>query len=169
LKSFNQQLANANVTVTVDIPDHLPAVLADRMAIELVMDNLLDNAIRYSGEGKPLRIAARVEGEMVALDVIDQGRGIPEDELGQVTQKFFRGRSAGTGGSGLGLAIVKRIIRDHHGSLNIQSVVHRGTTITVAFPFVVKVEESFRGDDETVSRAVPIDVVQDRLHGAEKR
>ena len=75
------------------------------------------------------------------LEVADHGRGIPRDEIGQVTRKFVRGRHAGSGGSGLGLAIVKRIVADHGGRLAIHSVVDAGTIISVSLP-------AFEDDDE---------------------
>jgi signal transduction histidine kinase len=142
VKGFSQQLATVQVTPQVIMTEDLPPIRADRMAVELVLDNLIDNAIRYSREIKTLRIVGRREGPMVALDVVDEGRGIPEDEIDMVTQKFFRGRNAGTGGSGLGLAIVQRIVRDHHGSLAIRSVVDQGTTITVMLPAAKPIEEA---------------------------
>ena len=76
------------------------------------------------------------------LEVTDQGRGIPRDEIGHVTRKFVRGRHAGSGGSGLGLAIVKRIVADHGGRLAIHSVVDSGTTISVSLPVFEDDEEA---------------------------
>ena len=72
----------------------------------------------------------------MTLEVTDQGIGIPDDEIGQVTRKFFRGRSSVTGGSGLGLAIVDRIVSDHGGSLQIRSREGQGTTVSVTMPAV---------------------------------
>ena len=64
----------------------------------------------------------------------DRGIGIPAGELAHVTRRFFRGRGAGSGGSGLGLAIVERIVKDHRGSLSIESAVGAGSTVTIDLP-----------------------------------
>src|SRR5205085_11102695 len=109
LQEFGQQLALAKFETQVDIPADLPAVRADRTAMGLLLDNLVDNAIRYSPQVRALRIDARRDGSKVVIEVADKGRGIPEDELDLVTRKFYRGRQQTPNGSGLGLAIVKRI------------------------------------------------------------
>lgn len=146
LKEFRQQLAAAEFDTEVEIPADLPLVRADRTAMGLMLDNLVDNAIRYSPATRWLRIAARRDGDrLVTLEVSDKGRGIPKDEIDQVTRKFFRGREAVSNGSGLGLAIVKRIVTDHDGRLAIHSTVDRGTTVSVMIP-------SARDDEETDSR-----------------
>jgi signal transduction histidine kinase len=139
-------LAAAGFDARVEMPPDLPAVRADRTAMTLVLENLIDNAIRYSQATRSLRISAHQNGErLVVLEVADQGRGIPADEIGQVTRKFVRGRHAGSGGSGLGLAIVKRIVADHGGQLAIHSVVNAGTTISVSLPIFEDDEEADPG------------------------
>jgi signal transduction histidine kinase len=99
-----------------------------------MLDNLVDNAIRYSKENHSLRIVAALADHMVTIRVSDKGVGIPTEEIGDVTRKFFRGRQSGTGGSGLGLAIVERIVTDHGGKLSIESHVGEGTTIALSLP-----------------------------------
>jgi signal transduction histidine kinase len=135
LEDFSHPLAAAQFDIQVEMPPDLPAVRADRTAMSLMLENLIDNAIRYSPAIRSLRISAREDGGgLVLLEVADQGRGIPADEIGQVTRKFVRGRHAVSGGSGLGLAIVKRIVADHGGRLGIRSVVNAGTTVGVSLP-----------------------------------
>jgi two-component system phosphate regulon sensor histidine kinase PhoR len=137
LDEFGQQLAAARFETQVDIPLDLPLVRADRTAVVLMLENLVDNAIRYSPATRSLRISARRDGvNLVVLDVSDTGRGIPDDEIDQVTRKFVRGRHAVSGGSGLGLAIVKRIVTDHGGRLTLRSAVDVGTTVSVSLPAV---------------------------------
>lgn len=131
LYGFAAQLKMMNFDVEMDIPRDLDPVHADRTAIGLVLDNVIDNAIRYSGESRWLRVTAAADRGRVALAVSDRGIGIPADEMPFVVRKFFRGRAAGSGGSGLGLAIVNRIVRDHGGRLDISSVVSAGTTVTL--------------------------------------
>jgi len=134
LSGFRTTLRDAGFDVEVDVPPDTPAIRGDRTACLLLFDNLVDNAIRYSPAEKWLRIRARAVGASVIVAITDRGMGIPADELAQVTRRFFRGRSAGSGGSGLGLAIASRIAADHHGSLKIESAVGAGTTVTVTLP-----------------------------------
>ncbi|MBI4472355.1 MAG: HAMP domain-containing histidine kinase [Acidobacteria bacterium] len=133
LKNFQAQLIAADFKLIRDIPP-LPPVRGDGNALELMLDNLVDNAIRYSQNDRHLVITANLEGQSVALSVVDRGMGIPAEELDKVTRRFFRGKRAGSGGSGLGLAIVQRIVQDHGGFLSVQSEVGSGTTVTVKLP-----------------------------------
>jgi signal transduction histidine kinase len=146
LQEFHHQLSSADFDVQVEIAPDLPPLRGDRTAIGLMLDNLVDNAIRYSPHRKSLRIEAHRDGDqMVVLEVKDKGRGIPADEINQVTRKFVRGRHAPSTGTGLGLAIVKRIVTDHGGRLAIQSAMNVGTTVTVSIP-------AHEDDEETNSR-----------------
>ena len=156
-QEFGAQLTADKFEVLIEIPPDLPSVWGDPAALRLVLRNLIDNAIRYSGQSRWLRIAARSARRDRAshIAVSDRGIGIPEDEVDQVTRRFFRGRrttagsatpeiaaepgGAGTGGSatagsGLGLAIVQRIIMDHSGTLNIRGNTPAGTTVTIVLP-----------------------------------
>ena len=135
VEGFRTQLAAAHFDVQIDMPADLPAVRADRTAIGMALDNLLDNAIRYSGQARHLSVRARREGNRrVALEVADRGEGIPADEIEQVTRRFFRGRRSEIGGSGLGLAIVSRIVADHGGEMSIESRAGAGTNVRLSLP-----------------------------------
>ena len=135
LAGFSAQLGEAGFDVLLEFAPDLPTVRADHTALGLVLDNLVDNAIRYSGESRWLAVRARRDGALtVRLEVADRGVGIPEDEIGQVTRRFYRGHRAPSGGSGLGLAIVSRIVADHTGQLSITSVAGEGTTAAVTLP-----------------------------------
>ena len=134
LRTCKSRLDAAGFEVHIDIPADLPPVRADWTAACLALDNLVDNAIRYSREHHSLHIDASHRDHMVTIRVRDRGVGIPSDELKDVTRKFFRGRVSGTGGSGLGLAIVERIVADHGGALSIESTVGEGTTVALSLP-----------------------------------
>ena len=134
LKEFDTQLRTAEFAVTVDVPETLPLVLADIPSMVLAIGNLIDNAIRYSSDRRELAVTARPLPSAVRIEVRDAGRGIPEDEIGLVTRKFFRGQASGSGGSGLGLAIAQRIVSDHAGTLSIQSRPGEGTTVAITLP-----------------------------------
>ena len=134
LQSFQQRLADDAFWVELDVADDLPLVRADRGAMTLALDNIVDNAIRYSREKRFLRIAASTAGRTVAIEIEDHGTGIPADELSAVNRKFVRGRFAQSGGAGLGLAIVNRIVSDHHGTFVLESRYGLGTTTRMILP-----------------------------------
>lgn len=134
LQEFAPTLRRDGFAVTVEVPDDLPPVQADPNALGLLLNNLVDNAIRYSKQTHALTIRAHHSAAGVTLEVTDQGIGIAADELGRVTRKFVRGRNSVSGGSGLGLAIVDRIVADHKGTMGITSVEGQGTTVSVTIP-----------------------------------
>ena len=136
VNTFTSQLTTAGFSVRRQFEDELPDVRGDRTALELLFDNLVDNAIRYSAGTKLLEITVRRAGHAVDVTVRDEGVGIPADEIPQVTRKFVRGRGAGSGGSGLGLAIATRIAADHGGNLSIRSEVGIGTSVVITLPAV---------------------------------
>lgn len=134
LRGFQPQIAHQQFDVTLDVPADLPDVRGDRTALGLVFDNVVDNAIRYSGASRWLSITARQNDSHVDISIRDRGVGIPQEELSTVVQRFFRGRHADVGGSGLGLAIANRVVRDHGGMIQIDSQVGIGTTVQVSLP-----------------------------------
>jgi signal transduction histidine kinase len=134
LQNFRHPLTEREFKVDVDIPVDLPLIRADRTAMMLAFDNLMDNAIRYSPDEHFIRVTARRNGQNVVIEVQDRGIGIAPDELSTVRRKFTRGRLARADGSGLGLAIVSRIVSDHNGSLVLESEVGVGTTARVYLP-----------------------------------
>jgi signal transduction histidine kinase len=134
LAGFRSAIASTQFTVVTEIPDDVPPIHGDVTACRLLLDNLVDNAIRYSPSERWMRIAASTDGRVVKIDVVDHGMGIAASELEHVTRRFFRGQRSGPGGSGLGLAIATRIAADHGGSIDIRSEVDRGTTVRVTLP-----------------------------------
>jgi signal transduction histidine kinase len=134
LQNFRHPLSEREFNVEVDMPVDLPLVRADRTAMMLTLDNLVDNAIRYSLRERFMRISARRDGSNVVIEVQDRGVGISPQELSIVRRKFARGKLARADGSGLGLAIVSRIVADHKGTLVLDSETGAGTTAKVYLP-----------------------------------
>jgi signal transduction histidine kinase len=132
LRDLAMVISEKGFEVTIAIPTDLPAVRGDRFALQLLLDNLLDNAVKYSVATRSITVSARHEPPMVVLSVRDRGVGIRASDLGQVTRRFFRGTGAAPGGNGLGLAIVQKIVTDHEGTLQIDSVEGSGTTVAVS-------------------------------------
>jgi two-component system phosphate regulon sensor histidine kinase PhoR len=131
---FRRQLTDADYRLDVDVPPDLPAVRADRTAVVLALDNLIDNAIRYSTPPPWIAVSAVAAGREVRFEITDRGVGIPADQIAQVQRRFVRGREAKGSGSGLGLAIVGRIAEDHGGRMDIWSEVGTGTKVTLVIP-----------------------------------
>jgi signal transduction histidine kinase len=136
LHGFQVQFADRGFRVGVEASPDLPLVRADRTAMRLVLDNVIDNAIRYSGDSRVLDVTAAPAAGAVAIAISDRGVGIPPDELEKVLRRFVRGRQAASNGSGLGLAIARRIVRDHGGTLAIRSAVGAGTTVRIDLPLM---------------------------------
>ncbi|HEY7326052.1 MAG TPA: ATP-binding protein [Gemmataceae bacterium] len=113
------------------------AVWADEEALEQILDNLLDNAVKYTPQGGRIEVGWRRESELVCLEVADTGIGIPESDLPRIFERFYRvdkARSREMGGTGLGLAIVKHLAQAMHGSVRAASRPGQGTTFTVRLP-----------------------------------
>jgi two-component system phosphate regulon sensor histidine kinase PhoR len=133
------------VALTVQIDPALPRVTGDADQLAQVLQNLLENARKYGGEGVNVRLAAipARSGERwpvqpgVVLTVADTGPGIAPEHLPRLTERFYRvdtGRSRAAGGTGLGLAIVKHIVNRHRGQLRIESKVGAGTSFSIWLP-----------------------------------
>lgn len=135
------------VSVVVEADAGLPAVAGDAEQLQRAFQNLVLNAVKYGRDGGTVRMVGRRDGpDGIAVSVIDQGEGIPEQHLPRLTERFYRvdkARSRALGGTGLGLAIVKHIITRHQGRLAIESEVGVGSTFTVWLP--VKGDGGARG------------------------
>ncbi len=126
------------------LPAELPLVRADAAQLERVFSNLIENAIKFSPPGAPVRITGGASAGRVAVRVADQGSGIPRRYRSQVFEPFFRGRDAGAGtgdgasGSGLGLAICRGFVEANGGRIVLQTGRDTGTIFTVSFPAVAQ-------------------------------
>ena len=112
-------------------------VMGDRESLVQVVDNLLDNAIKYTPPGGRVRMTALAEDGTVRLEVSDTGVGIPEEDLERVFERFYRvdkARSRDVGGTGLGLSIVKHLVGAMGGQVGVRSEVGTGTTFSVVLP-----------------------------------
>ena len=124
--------------VALEIAPGLPSISADPVLLRRVVDNLLDNAHKYTEErDRPIRLSAESDGETVTIRVRDEGMGIRAEDLPRVFEPFFRAdrsRTRATGGLGLGLALARRIVEAHGGTVTLESEVGRGTTARIDIP-----------------------------------
>lgn len=139
--------------------DESVVVPGDPQQLEQVVRNLVDNALKYGGEGEPVQIILTKAGQGQArLTVADRGAGIAKEHLPHLTRRFYRtdpGRSRMSGGTGLGLAIVKHVVERHRGRLDIASTVGQGTRVTIRLPRREPWRESIseaEGDDAASAR-----------------
>ena len=107
---------------------------ADAAQLERVFSNLIENAVKFSPSGAPVRISGGASSGRVAVRVADRGSGIPRRYRSQVFEPFFRGRGDAGAGSGLGLAICRGFVEANGGRIVLQSGRDIGTSFTVSFP-----------------------------------
>src|SRR5215472_14895143 len=121
--------------ITVEIPESVPAVLADPAILERVVENLIENALRYSPAGKPPLVTASALGDRVELRVTDRGPGVPEQNREQMFVPFQRlGDTDNTAGVGLGLALSRGLTEAMDGTLTAEDTPGGGLTMTVSLP-----------------------------------
>jgi PAS domain S-box-containing protein len=129
--------APAGVSLELDAADGLPAVAADRSHLHQVLANLVDNAIKYSPDGGPVRLALEARGSALRFSVSDRGLGIPRAERQRVFEKFYRldpNMTRGIGGTGLGLYICRELVRMMDGRIWVESTEGRGSTFHLEIP-----------------------------------
>ena len=127
---------SVGVELSVDAPDRLE-VAGVEGDLQVIVKNLVLNAIKYNREGGSVRLALQQSGEVVELAVEDTGIGIPQPDLPRIFERFYRvdtARSRQTGGTGLGLSIVRHAVEHHGGSIEVESELGEGSTFTVQFP-----------------------------------
>ena len=126
------------ITVHLKVAPEVPRVLIDPTRFQLVFDNLLNNALKYTPAGGEVTIAARPEDGMVAFAVEDNGIGIAPEYLPRIFEKFFRVPGQDHIGSGLGLTIAKEIVEAHHGTITVASQPGQGTKVNFSVQAVAE-------------------------------
>jgi len=137
LERCKASAAERHINLVADMPKDLPILPLDEEKITIALDNLLDNAIKYTPEGGSASITSKREGEYVRTSVTDTGIGIAKSEIKKIFEKFFRAGNAQryiTYGNGLGLYVVKNIVEAHGGRISVESVEGKGTTFTFTLP-----------------------------------
>jgi len=126
-----------SVQLQLDVPGEPVPVAGDREALVGAVDNLLDNAIKYSPAGGLVRLAVRREGGEAVIEVADRGPGIAPHETDRVWERFYRvdkSRSRELGGTGLGLSIVRNVAQAHGGRVSLDSELGRGSIFRIHLP-----------------------------------
>lgn len=134
LASLQHQIDEAGATVQVS--DTLPSVVSDRVAMEQIVGNILDNAVKYLAPDRPgvISLAAVESGGRVKLSITDNGRGIEDGDLKRIFELFRRAGRLDRPGEGIGLAHVRSLIRMLGGDVTVQSTLGEGTTFLIDLP-----------------------------------
>ena len=134
---FRDRAERRKIALVAEIPAKLPTLHTDRRAIETVLSNLVDNAVKYCPDGAQVCVKGSVEHDQMRIDVQDSGYGIEAQHLPRLFERFYRidaGRSRSKGGTGLGLSIVKHLTEAMGGAASVASTLGEGTTFTVRIP-----------------------------------
>jgi two-component system phosphate regulon sensor histidine kinase PhoR len=137
LALFRERAEKKGVRLAAELPREPMAIVGDARALEHVLSNLVDNAIKYCPQGARIVVRAVAAGDRVKLVVVDDGPGIAPEHLPRVFERFYRvdaGRSRELGGTGLGLSIVKHMVEAMRGRVAVESEIGRGATFTVSLP-----------------------------------
>jgi PAS domain S-box-containing protein len=133
LEMFQERIAESRITIDKTIESSLPPVRADRDQLIQVLINLVMNSIHAMPEGGQLKLSLARDGSSVCLGLADTGHGMPEEIRSKVFEPFFTTKDFGKG-TGLGLTVVKGIIEEHGGTIEVESVVDKGTTFWIRLP-----------------------------------
>ena len=126
-----------NHEIVVDLPDDIPMVIADTRAVEQVLGQLIENAIKYSPDGGPVRITADVHPDVVAVQVRDKGIGLGPGDAERVFNRYYRARTSATAdikGVGLGLYIARQLVEAMGGTIRCSGARGEGSTFEFTLP-----------------------------------
>jgi signal transduction histidine kinase len=144
LSSIEPQIKDGGFNIEVEIADNLPPVLADDRALCRAIENLLNNAMKYSGESKWIALKAHQAKQAVTITIEDRGLGISSTEQKHIFEPFYRGEAviaAQIHGNGLGLSLVKKIVAACQGSITVESAPGKGSAFTLHLPVLGRTAE----------------------------
>jgi len=136
--------AKKNIDLKVEVPANLPPVEGDLEKVENILINLVDNAIKFTPEDGEVRIKAEAGNRQVIFSVVDNGRGIPESDLGDIFEPFRQvnyGPEKENKGTGLGLALAKSLVLMHGGEIGAESRINQGSVFWFILPLVQQLQE----------------------------
>lgn len=137
IQKFQLKANEKQLDIATNVEEELPFADADIGLIERVLENLIENAIHYTPEGGSIRIVLSPDGENILVQISDTGRGIPEEEIPRIFNRFYqlnKTRDGEVGHSGLGLAIARKILHLHGRTIKVTSSLGSGTTFTFQLP-----------------------------------
>ncbi len=142
LPIFQPLADKKNIHLKINISDELGKFMADKIKIQSMIMNLINNAIKFTPEHGHVSISAQCQGQEVVIKVTDTGIGIPKEDIPKIFNRFYRVHRPGKQiqGTGLGLAIVNEIVKMHASRIDVESEHDKGTTFTVFLPLDTQVQ-----------------------------
>lgn len=138
-KIFDPQMREKKLMRELKVEDALPFIKADSFKLEQAFVNLIDNAVKYTEQGK-ITLSLKQRDNQVMIEVEDTGIGIPDEHIPRIFERFYvvdKSRSKRLGGTGLGLSIVKHIVHLHNGTIDVKSTPNQGTTFSITLPITL--------------------------------
>ncbi|MBE0711583.1 MAG: hypothetical protein IH583_04305 [Candidatus Aminicenantes bacterium] len=135
--SICERVRHEGFDIGLDVEGALPLLAVDRTALSQAVTNLVDNAIKYSGDSRKISVGARLEEQAVVIAVRDFGVGIKKEDIDKVFERFYRAGDELTRtvkGSGLGLTLVKEIVAAHRGKVHVESEPGKGSLFSIRLP-----------------------------------
>jgi signal transduction histidine kinase/tetratricopeptide (TPR) repeat protein len=135
--SIQERVRHEGFDIGLDVEGAFPLLAVDRTALSQAMTNLIDNAIKYSGDSRKISVSISLEEQAVAIAVQDFGIGIKKEDIDRVFERFYRGGDELTRtvkGSGLGLTLVKEIVAAHRGKVHVASEPGKGSVFSIRLP-----------------------------------
>ena len=143
-ESLSQQLSAKDATLTLE--GDIPSLVSDRLAIEQILGNLIENAVKYLSPARPGRVVVRgqAEGQVLRYDIVDNGRGVVAKDLERIFELFRRSGEQDTQGEGIGLAYVRNLVRRLGGDVTVASEYDVGSTFSVTLPAKFRAQQNAR-------------------------
>ena len=135
--NFRKDRMQERIQIHIQTDNEIPPLPIDQDGLSRSLNNLLDNALKFSPETKEVEIRVKSDEDTVFIQVKDRGIGIPQDELGKIFDKFYQGKNAlrqSVKGTGLGLTLVKHAVEAHGGKISVESKMGEGTIFSLIFP-----------------------------------
>ncbi|MGA2533868.1 MAG: ATP-binding protein [Candidatus Aminicenantales bacterium] len=141
VSSIQERVRHEGFDIGLNVEGPLPLLAVDRTALSQAVTNLIDNAIKYSGDSRRILVSVILEEQALAITVRDLGVGIKKEDIDRVFERFYRGGDELTRtakGSGLGLTLVKEIVEAHRGRVHVESEPGKGSVFTIRLPLAQK-------------------------------
>lgn len=134
---FYNDFQKLRITPIIEIPEDYFYVLADRISVNRILNNLLSNCLKYGSDGGKVGVSAREDKDNVYIEVWDKGKGIADRDLKLIFERLYTvddSRSAKLNGTGIGLSIVKQLVKSNNGTISVESVPFERTSFVVSLP-----------------------------------
>ncbi|TET75319.1 MAG: HAMP domain-containing histidine kinase, partial [Candidatus Aminicenantes bacterium] len=137
VEDFKKEEFSKGLEIQAQISEDIPCIEIDKEALSQALNNLLDNAVKFSPDKKEIAVNVRKDNKNVILEIKDRGIGIPPHELDKIFDKFYQGRNTlrqSVKGTGLGLTLVKHTVEAHGGRIAVKSQIGEGSTFSISLP-----------------------------------